>query len=208
MIVSPLLWIGMLLLSTCDAFMQSRFRLDSIIPLCTVSTNVDEAAALEMTTPGLLGCTLKELSDQLVGSGRATAVWDCLRQGIDPNLYYSKSEDTSDSQLLNSWLESSIGILEDEESTVLSTVAAEYEVSSLGKRVVEKLQSVMKEYTPPSQDNMNLLTIENCIASISGMKVSSDGTTKLLLRMAKDGLEVESVIIPWKEKGFSTLCVS
>jgi hypothetical protein len=188
--------------------MQSRFRLDNIIPLCTVSTNVDEAAALEMTTPGLLGCTLRELSDRLEGSGRATAVWDCIRQGIDPNLYYSKSEDTSDSQLLNSWLDSSIGILEDEESTVLSTVAAEYEVPSLGKRVVDKLQSVMKEYKPPSQDNMNLLTIENCIASISGMKVSSDGTTKLLIRMAKDGLEVESVIIPWNEKGFSTLCVS
>jgi len=28
------------------------------------------------------------------------------------------------------------------------------------------------------------------------------------LKMKLDGLEVESVIIPWTDKGFSTLCVS
>jgi adenine C2-methylase RlmN of 23S rRNA A2503 and tRNA A37 len=53
-----------------------------------------------------------------------------------------------------------------------------------------------------------VLTIEKSIASLSNIYVSPDGTTKLLLKMMKDGLEVESVIIPWLDKGFSTLCVS
>jgi len=53
-----------------------------------------------------------------------------------------------------------------------------------------------------------IYTIDNSIASLSHLNVSPDGTTKLLLKMKSDGLEVESVIIPWMEKGFSTLCVS
>ncbi|KAL3806367.1 hypothetical protein ACHAXA_000210, partial [Cyclostephanos tholiformis] len=59
-----------------------------------------------------------------------------------------------------------------------------------------------------SHGDENVYTIENSIASLSHMNVSPDGTTKLLLKMKKDGLEVESVIIPWFDKGFSTLCVS
>ncbi len=53
-----------------------------------------------------------------------------------------------------------------------------------------------------------IYTISNSIASLSHMNVSPDGTTKILLKMKLDGLEVESVIIPWRDKGFSTLCVS
>jgi len=91
------------------------------------------------------------------------------------------------------------------------------DVPSSGRRVWIKLQNLMAQYESSHQSieryskrkgTDSHLTIENCIASISRLKVSSDGTTKFLLKMAKDNLEVESVIIPWKEKGFSTLCVS
>ena len=41
----------------------------------------------------------------------------------------------------------------------------------------------------------------------SHLSVASDGTTKLLIRL-RDGMEVESVIIPWYENGYSTLCIS
>lgn len=65
------------------------------------------------------------------------------------------------------------------------------------------------ERPPHEHGNENTIyTIENTIASLSHLNVSPDGTTKLLLKMKLDGLEVESVIIPWTEKGFSTLCVS
>lgn len=37
---------------------------------------------------------------------------------------------------------------------------------------------------------------------------AKDGTTKLLLRLAADNLQVETVIIPWDDRQRSTLCVS
>ena len=48
--------------------------------------------------------------------------------------------------------------------------------------------------------------VEGGVASLSLISQSSDQTTKLLLRLA-DGLEVETVIIPWKGVR-STLCIS
>ena len=52
--------------------------------------------------------------------------------------------------------------------------------------------------------------IEETIGKLSHISISSDGTTKLLIRMISDGLEVETVIIPWndRERPKSTLCVS
>lgn len=55
--------------------------------------------------------------------------------------------------------------------------------------------------------------IEGDVAALSHLTVSSDGTAKLLLRL-RDGLEVETVIIPWyfpeenHSKSYSTLCIS
>merc|ERR1711935_1138646 len=40
------------------------------------------------------------------------------------------------------------------------------------------------------------------------ISISPDGTTKLLLQLVSDGLEVETVIIPWDDRGRSTICVS
>lgn len=50
--------------------------------------------------------------------------------------------------------------------------------------------------------------LEDSVAKISHIKSSSDGTTKLLCKLLKDGLEVECVIIPWFDRGSSTLCIS
>jgi adenine C2-methylase RlmN of 23S rRNA A2503 and tRNA A37 len=50
--------------------------------------------------------------------------------------------------------------------------------------------------------------IEESIATISEISKASDGTTKLLVKLLQDGLEVESVIIPWEERGRSTICIS
>jgi len=50
--------------------------------------------------------------------------------------------------------------------------------------------------------------IEDSIATISHISVANDGTTKLLIHLVQDGLEVETVIIPWSETGRSTLCIS
>jgi len=174
-----------------------------------------------------LGFNLKSLSYELDGSGRAAVVWDCLRAGIDPNLYYSSSDnkDVSDDPIAHAWIDaasSSIstsnldvsGICQDE------NILGRRQGQGLGAAAWKKLQNLMDDYHCSNNDSMQsgngkqqggreaIYTIENSIASLSHMKVSPDGTTKLLLKMKKDGLEVESVIIPWFDKGFSTLCVS
>ena len=50
--------------------------------------------------------------------------------------------------------------------------------------------------------------IRDTVAQISKIQTANDGTTKLLLQLLKDGLEVETVIIPWEDRQSSTLCIS
>lgn len=52
-----------------------------------------------------------------------------------------------------------------------------------------------------------LPNIETDIAQMTHKVTSQDGTTKLLLKLA-DGLQVETVIIPWSDRQRSTLCIS
>ena len=66
---------------------------------------------------------------------------------------------------------------------------------TLGKEALERLSSLYKDGG-----------IEGGVASLSHISTSADSTTKLLLKLA-DGLEVETVIIPWNGKR-STLCIS
>ena len=179
---------------------------------------------------GPLSLTLRELSDQLQGSGRAAVVWDCLRNGVDPNLYYNNQEenegDASDEVIANAWLAATSQIDQPTSTSTSTTITSNTfltDVNILGKRqgqglggaAYKQLQNLMCEYDHSNNDSGggnnpedSVYTIENSIASLSHMIVSPDGTTKLLLKMKKDGLEVESVIIPWMDKGFSTLCVS
>jgi adenine C2-methylase RlmN of 23S rRNA A2503 and tRNA A37 len=49
--------------------------------------------------------------------------------------------------------------------------------------------------------------VERDIASLVHVSTSGDGTTKLLLQLS-DGLQVETVIIPWSDRQKSTLCIS
>jgi 23S rRNA (adenine2503-C2)-methyltransferase len=51
-------------------------------------------------------------------------------------------------------------------------------------------------------------TIEDQIATLSKITTSKDGTTKLLLELKADKLQIETVIIPWDDRQKSTLCVS
>ena len=74
----------------------------------------------------------------------------------------------------------------------------------LGKHALESLQQIAS----PHVDAHDSAAIEESIATISHISVASDGTTKLLVKLLQDGLQVETVIIPWTETGRSTLCVS
>lgn len=180
-----------------------------------------------------LSLTMQELSDELGGSGRAAVVWDCLRMGVDPNLYYGNQQnekDPSDESVADAWLDATGCTMPASSSRDVSSACLDTNMfgrrrgQGLGTAALGKLQSIMQGHyhsqsgpiqisrrnddQQPSREEEIVYTIENSIASLSHMKVSPDGTTKLLLKMNKDGLEVESVIIPWMDKGFSTLCVS
>ena len=166
-----------------------------------------------------LSMTIDELSNELGGSGRAAVVWDCIRQGIDPNLYFheSEGEDSSDDVIANAWMQATAHTINNIDNS--HSVLRRRQSQGLGGNAWKRLQKLMHnsnqsetvadEQHQISNDVSNdVLTIEKSIASLSHINVSPDGTTKLLLKMRKDGLEVESVIIPWLDKGFSTLCVS
>lgn len=181
-------------------------------------TNQNRALTLFSSTSddvhcyGPLSSTFNELSDQMGGSGRAAVVWDCFRAGIDPNLYYRNDHgiDSSDKAIIASWLEAMSADFDANYIYLSQTdLRGERKAKGLGANALSRLQKLMKQCRSSADDNVteSVYTIENSIGSISQVKVSADGTTKLLLRLAR-GYEVESVIIPWLDKGFSTVCVS
>lgn len=51
-------------------------------------------------------------------------------------------------------------------------------------------------------------SIQDKIAKIVTISTASDGTTKLLMELVQDSLQVETVIIPWPKRRSSTLCIS
>ena len=205
---------------------QARYgvRLRSSIIDDTSSTTTQRIEE-DTSQRGLLSLTLQELSNKLDGSGRAAVVWDCLRSGIDPNLYYNNNNQddmdnhstvaVDDIPIIEAWLDAtSSSIKLDDALSRMSSQDDEHSIlgrrqgQGLGAASWKRLQKLMHNNNGEEVHDEAIYTIENTIASLSHMKVSPDGTTKLLLKMNKDGLEVESVIIPWVDKGFSTLCVS
>ena len=188
------------------------------------STTTTQRLEEDISQRGLLSLTLQELSNKLDGSGRAAVVWDCLRSGIDPNIYYNNNNQddmdnhstvaVDDIPIIEAWLDAtSSSIKLDDALSRMSSQDDEHSIlgrrqgQGLGATSWKRLQKLLHNNNGEEHDGV-VYTIENTIASLSHMKVSPDGTTKLLLKMKKDGLEVESVIIPWVDKGFSTLCIS
>lgn len=161
--------------------------------LASPPNSVESDSALqsppELRSP--LSCNSEELSYILNGNGRAKTCWEVLRLGVDPLWYYSSSnEDAVESEYLESLGLKSWSRKETQDSLSDVTVT-----NSLGK---DAMRLLIK----------NFVSIEDEIAQLSKLSVASDGTAKMLIKLLKDGLEVESVIIPWDDQGKSTLCIS
>lgn len=62
-------------------------------------------------------------------------------------------------------------------------------------------QQKLKESTLPIHTNEGVSTLHH-------VTTCQDGTTKLLLNLVADGLQIETVIIPWPERQRSTVCIS
>mmetsp|Transcript_13862 Transcript_13862/g.21419 ORF Transcript_13862/g.21419 Transcript_13862/m.21419 type:complete len:416 (+) Transcript_13862:245-1492(+) len=140
-----------------------------------------------------LSLSIEELTESLGGKiGRARAAWDCYRLGVDPQIFYGQEPDAS--------IDASV--------TIRFPLIQE---SSSRKDIYKLLPSRRRNQGlgVPAVKNLALLTpggIEESIGTISHLTRAKDGTTKLLIKLAADGLEVETVIIPWKER--STVCIS
>jgi len=117
-----------------------------------------------------LSLTLEELADTLGGKGRAQAVWDAYRTGLDPIDVYHPCKDQS-------------------------SKGNETRDPLLGKQAYQILKK-------------HFGRINETVASLVQRTTAKDGTTKLLIKLLQDGMEVETVIIPWNDRKKSTLCVS
>ena len=124
---------------------------------------------------------IDELSEVLGGRGRAQIAWDCYSIGIDPANFFGPV----------------IRLGYDDFESIINMLPSSRRNQRLGADALEKLAGLY-----PSHDGK----VEGGVAKLSYISRSSDGTTKLLLKLA-DGMEVETVIIPWKGKR-STLCIS
>eukprot|EP00984_Skeletonema_dohrnii_P026765 scaffold16160_cov76-Skeletonema_dohrnii-CCMP3373.AAC.2 len=156
-----------------------------------------------------LSMTLEELSETLRGLGRSRIAWDCLRVGVDPYYLFSPDDsiDTSSSSSNHQqfWNE-----YKDKEALKKQVLKASRQTQPLGSSALNILSSLHSHCGN---------SIENGLATLVHISPSSDGTTKLLLRLA-DGWEVETVLIPFwanakdkedaeqKGKGRTTVCIS
>lgn len=136
-----------------------------------------ESAADTKSDVGALSLTVEELGTKLGGKGRARIAWDCYTIGIDPQLYFTGQEHAESEQEIQTLLPSS------------------RQSQKLGKEALKQLLH-LNGGTP----------VEGGVATLTHVSRSRDGTTKLLLKL-KDGFEVETVLIPFKE-GRTTVCVS
>jgi 23S rRNA (adenine2503-C2)-methyltransferase len=169
-----------------NKLMSTKIPLEDLIP---ASLNDNRAA------PSPLSYTLEDLAWTLGGKGRAQSCWDCFRLGVDPIWFFGNTSETenvgilddNDDKLSAGWTRQQI-----QESDLFDQRRID---NGLGWRSVKLLKR-------------RFGAIEDSIASLSKISTSPDGTTKLLLQLKQDGLEIETVIIPWDDRKKSTLCVS
>lgn len=163
-------------------------------------TNIsnDDTATTEQTSKGAISHNVEELSVKMGGWGRARLTWDYYRVGIDPLLHFAKASDhdvgTDDGTTLNRFM----NLVEVESTDIPNLLPSSRATQTLGRAALDVLAETYKDYGGK---------FEGGVVTLSEISSSSDRTTKLLIKLY-DGFEVETVIIPWEEKGLSTICIS
>ena len=152
------------------------------------STRSGTASPGPTAQKGAISMSLDELSNVMGGRGRARLAWDCYSIGVDPALFYNPVIQLGQ---------------DDFETVYYNLLPTSRRGQTLGQQA---LQNLADTYDSLSSKIDLPQRLEGGVATLSHISKSSDSTTKLLLRMA-DGLEVETVIIPWNGSR-STLCIS
>ena len=168
-------------------------------------TNHNDDASLSLLATanhrGAISLTLEELTHQLGGLGRAKLVWDLYGMGVDPMLYYYDNTNTTTNNNKSHSQDATPFMSEEERAQIQSWIpSSRRNVGALGPEALTKLS---KLYPTTSGSGR----LEDGVATLVLVSTSKDGTTKLLLEL-RDGLQIETVIIPWPEAHRSTLCMS
>lgn len=160
---------------------------------------------LQKESNNALSLTLEELSQVLGGKGRARACWDCFRLGVDP-LWFFSSNDAHDTEPLDSILLESLndGDKGYSRAELQALITPRRQSQGMGKNSLALLEQTLGVPAAGTQQ----LDCMDSIAKVVQVHKSMDGTTKLLLQLVQDGLQVECVIIPWPHRKSSTLCIS
>jgi len=161
-----------------------------------------------LTKQSPLSMNIEQLTAKLGGKGRSLAAWDCYRIGLDPFFFH-------DPLFSQEALDNSIHMLpisnhDNDNNKIQGIINTRTELQNYfpSKRrnlrlALKSLESLSNLYSSP------LRGIENSIAKLVKIQTSKDGTTKLLLNLySSPAHNIETVIIPWEERGSSTLCVS
>ena len=179
------------------AFSSPNINHSNIVSSITNISN-DDTAKTQQTSKGAISLNVEELSVQMGGWGRARLAWDYYRVGIDPLLHFAKASDhdveTDDDTALNRFM----NLVDVESTDVSNLLPSSRATQTLGRAALDVLAESYKDYGGK---------FEGGVVTLSEISSSSDRTTKLLIKLY-DGFEVETVIIPWEEKGLSTLCIS
>lgn len=141
---------------------------------------------------GAIAMNVDELAEIIGGKGRSRLVWDYYRIGIDPLKYFRN--EASSGNVLDAFMQG----IETNDEDIQNLLPSSRKTQPLGKDALERLSSLYEEYGGK---------LEGGVAKLSHVSRANDGTTKMLIEL-KDGLEVETVIIPWFDKGWSTICIS
>jgi hypothetical protein len=147
----------------------------------------EEEEEVQSSSPsgGALSMSMEELSQKLGGKGRAQIVWDFYSIGVDPANIFGKI-------IKLGW---------DDYESILNMLPSQRRSQRLGPETLDKLKQLYQQSYAE-----NVKKVEGGVATLTHISRAKDDTTKLLLKLS-DGLEIETVIIPWKGKR-STLCIS
>ena len=132
------------------------------------------------STKTALSMTIEELEETLGGWGRARLAWDCYSNGVDPAYLFGDISQTGTNSIFPSEYVDKSSL----KHAILPTPRVTQTVGKGALSILSDMHSHCKG------------SIENGLATFTHISTSSDGTTKLLLRLI-DGFEVETVLIPF-----------
>jgi 23S rRNA (adenine2503-C2)-methyltransferase len=159
-------------------------------PIKAITTGITTTPNAHGTRTAL-SMTLEELGDVLGGKGRARLAWDCYSRGADPHYLFGPPPPAPPPAVAARASTSTRNEYVDLDRVKRNVLPTPRRTQVLGKSALDLLSDIHSHCDG---------RIEGGLATLVDLRTSADGTTKLLLRLM-DGLEVETVLIPFWADG-------